>query len=108
YDHIEEMLLPTDTNYIFIPSNNENFISSITAKLNGLRSTFNIVVIGLPQWKDSHTLRLDYLANLKCHISSTFWYDKNDAAIALFRNAYDAKYHSPASDYSIQGYNQAF
>jgi ABC-type branched-subunit amino acid transport system substrate-binding protein len=107
YNQIMDTLSTIDTNYIIIPSFNETFISNVTRKLNELPSYYKLVVIGMPQWKESQTLRLDYLDKINCIISSTLWNDKNDSSIIKFSDRYSLKYNSALSEIAIEGYDQA-
>lgn len=106
FDQVEEMLVEGKDNVVIIPSTNETFVSNMVRKLAAVTDKYTIYVYGMPQWRDSKSMRVDYLDKVNCRITASMWFDKNDPEIQSFSARYTARYGSSPSEYALEGYNQ--
>jgi hypothetical protein len=105
---VDLYLMPGVTNIVFIPSTNETFISKMTARLDTLSSQYNIIIVGMPQWRESQTLKVNQLSKLHCIISHYSSLNKNNDYFKRMATRYASNYGASLSEYSIDGYNDAF
>ncbi len=108
WDYVDLYLMPEIANIVIIPSTNETFISKMTSRLDSLSSQYNIVLVGMPQWRESQTLKVSQLSKLNCFISHYSSLNKKSDYFKLIATRYSALYGSSLSDYSVDGYNDAF
>jgi ABC-type branched-subunit amino acid transport system substrate-binding protein len=108
YRQVDLYLMPGENNIIIIPSTNETFISKMTAKLDSLSATYNITLIGMPQWRESQTLKVNQLSRLNCIISHYSLLNKSNDAYKKLAVTYANRYNAAITDYAIDGYNDAF
>ncbi|HZG01418.1 MAG TPA: hypothetical protein VEY71_10470, partial [Chitinophagales bacterium] len=71
-----------------------------------LTDKYKIFVYGMPQWRDSKSLRADYLGKVNARITAAMWFDKNEPDIKSFVNRYTARYGSAPGQFALEGYNQ--
>lgn len=107
-DKIELYLVPGSTNIIFISSTNETFISKLTARLETMSTQYQIVLVGMPQWRESQTLKGSQLSKLHCIISHYADLDKNTTYFNHVNKAYINKYALALNEFSMDGYNDTF
>lgn len=87
--------LDTDKqNTVIVTSFNEGFVHSMLTSLNLALKNFDITVFGMPNWKESKTLRLDYFNNLNVHYTDSEWIDANDKKTIAFKKNFRAKYET--------------
>lgn len=79
-------------NAVIVLPAKSGFIHAILTKLNEQRKDFDITVFGMPNWRNSKTLRLDYFNNLKVHFSDTKWIDEEDIETKEFITKYKEEY----------------
>ncbi len=80
-------------NVVIVLPAKSGFIHAILTKLNEQRKDFDITVFGMPNWRDSRTLRLDYFNNLKVHFTDTKWINENDIETKKFITTYKEEYN---------------
>lgn len=93
-DHLDESVKNA---VVFLPAKS-GFVHSMLTKLNEQRKDFDITVFGMPNWRDSRTLRLDYFNNLHVHFTDTKWLDENESKTSDFISNYKEKYKLFPSD----------
>ncbi len=71
----------------------EAMIANYTRQLNQLRDTFNIVLFGVPQWRDYRSVDAQYLQNLNTHIFSVEFIDYEKPANINFIRRYRSINH---------------
>lgn len=81
----------SDTTVFILPNWEENFVYSMLRKIDLSKDQFdNIIVYGMPQWRDFEKIDFDYYDKLNVHISVSSFVDPLSPEIRLFRqNFYD-------------------
>jgi len=93
---------------VIIYSDNKPFIMDAMNRLNELRDTFNIQIIGLPNWE-----RIDNLDNNQCndmnlvYLTSTFT-DYNLPKIERFNYYFRQKYYTEPGEYAFSGFDVTY
>lgn len=82
---------------VFLPAKS-GFVHTMLTKLNVQRKDFDITVFGMPNWRDSRTLRLDYFNNLNVHFTDTKWIDEENEETKAFIEKYKEEYNLYPTD----------
>ncbi len=94
---------------IVIPLTNDKvFALNILTKLNELKDTFNISVIGIPRWDKFVGMETKYLMNLKVHIFSPSFIDYDDEDVKKFISKFRSRYKTEPDSYAFDGYDITF
>jgi LysM repeat protein len=96
---------PTNENVVVIYSDNKMFTFDILRKLNQLRDTFNISVIGIPNWKDIEGFDYRHKNNLNTHIITPEHVDYESKVVKDFVRRFRATYHTEPETYAFTGYD---
>lgn len=102
---IEDYLDEDVNNVVIILPSNSGFIHNMLTILNQNLKDYEITVFGMPNWKDSKTLRLDYFNNLNVHFTDTKWIDKKDYRTSNFIKNYKAEYKATPTDDAFLAYD---
>ena len=75
-----DLLQKEQLNVVAIFSENKSSILDLLTQLNGIKTQYNLSVIGLPDWDRIDGLEVDYLVSLKTHIAAPYFidYERND------------------------------
>ncbi len=92
-------------NVVITYSDSKVFILDMLRKLNELRDTFNITILGMPQWKEIDGLELEDLNNLNARILSKNYTNYNLPAVRYFVKEYRNRYATEPKEYAFTGYN---
>jgi hypothetical protein len=92
-------------NVVITLSDNKVFILDFMRKLNELRDTFPITVIGIPQWKKIDFLEPEYLNNLNTQILSDTHIDYGSPRVKRFVDRFRETYFTEPLDYAFRGYD---
>lgn len=92
-------------NVVVVYSENKVFILDILRSLNELRDTFNIMVIGIPEWQKLEGLEAEHLNNLNTHVFARNFNDYNQATVRGFVTGFREKYATEPNDFAFSGYN---
>lgn len=92
-------------NVVIVYSDNKVFTLDILRKLNQLRDTFNITVIGIPNWTEMEGFDYRHKNNLKTHIVATGYADYDDAVVKNFVRSFRDSYHAEPENYAFMGYD---
>ena len=98
------------TKVVFIvPSySNENFISSFlrqVAVAKGYVPGIEVVVYGMPRWMEYERISYDYFENLKVHLSSANYADKENFEVKDFRKTFYERYGAIPTEKAFAGYD---
>ncbi len=104
-DAITDSLNKTSTNVIFIPTSNEEIVSSVLNALKEKSTDYKINVIGLPTWQFFETVDQRLLEICNVHLFSSGMIDYSTEAVTTFRKYFREKYNTEPSDISFQGYD---
>jgi hypothetical protein len=86
-------------------SENKVFILDILRSLNELRDTFNIMVVGIPEWQKIDGLEAEHLNNLNTHIITRTYTNYEQAVVRKFIADFREVYATEPNDFAYSGYN---
>jgi LysM repeat protein len=94
-------------NLVVVLSNNKIFAPEILTRLNDLKDTFDITVVGMPEWGLLDNLETDYLLGLNVHFFTEAYTDREDPDVYRFIRDYRGKYQTHPNNYAFEGYDLA-
>lgn len=99
----------TRTNIVVNLITGETAVSNYIAGMARLTKTFNIIMFGLPEWKDYRTFELADLMSVKLHLFSNTFVDYNNPITIAYLTEYRNRYKGePDEDhYGFMGYDVA-
>ena len=92
-------------NIIIIFSDDKSFVTDILSRLNILRDTFDIQLIGLPQWDKIRDLDTEMLVNLDFHTFSSAFIDYNNEGVQRFIDSFRSKYKTEPNNLAYTGFD---
>ncbi len=101
----EHLALTDYQNLVIVYSESKVFILDIMRSLNELRDTFNITVIGMPDWTKIEDIEAEHLNNLNTHIFSADYVDYQNEAVRSFIRKFRHKYATEPKEFAYSGYN---
>ena len=96
-----------DTNIIVIPSGNQGFVYSMLRSLSLIRTTYPIIVVGMPRWENFLRIDPDYYLKMNVHISHSAYINHNDPTIVDFKRSFFNEYGMPPTTEAYKGYDVA-
>lgn len=94
-------------NLLIVLTNNEIFAPEILTSLNDLKDTFDITVIGMPEWERFTNLETDYLLDLKVYFFTDSYYDYNDPDVENFVRGFRERFNTDPGRFGFEGYDLA-
>jgi len=111
-DYARDSLHPFDdnasilrNNLVVLYGNNKSFIMDAMNRLNVLRDTFNIKIIGLPAWETLGTLDLYQMDNMEATYPDNYYVDYSSPAYKEFNNDFYKRYATAPGRYGILGFD---
>ena len=92
-------------NFIFVPTNDESFLTSIVELLASNNGNYNITLCGLPSWEGFESISPLALTGFKTTIFNGYFIDYNLASVKEFRQDYIDEYHADPIANSFIGYD---
>lgn len=92
-------------NVVVVYSENKVFILDILRSLNELRDTFNITVMGMPDWKEIEGLEAEHLNNLNTHIFARDFANYKNPPVRRFVMNFREKFATEPNNFAFSGYN---
>lgn len=89
---VSEHLDTDKPNTFIVVSFNEGFVHNILTDLSLVSKSSQVTVFGMPNWKESKTLRLDYFNKLNVHYTDSKWINEEDEKTIAFETAFKEKY----------------
>ncbi len=103
---LDNLLDNNSINRIILNSENEAFINDILRNLNILKhKKYQIEIYGLSKIRTFETIDINFLHQLKAHITSSYFIDYNSKAVNKFILSYRALYNAEPSQFAFQGYD---
>lgn len=103
---VKPYLQPTGTTVFIVPSwSNDVFIGSLLRKLYIEARGRQVVVYGMPQWRNFTNIDYDYYENLNVHISSASFIDSFSPAVQDFKRNFFERYGVAPRDEAFLGYD---
>ncbi len=104
---LENILSPSKTNVIVLPSNNQSYVTEFISKLNSIKNQNKgkFVLFGLSNWINYDNLDFEYLNNLSVSIPSNTYTDyQNPRTLAFVKTYYD-RFKTDPKPYTFQGFD---
>ena len=96
----------SDTTVFIIPNWEENFVYSLLRKIDLSREQYeNIIVYGMPQWRDFERIDFDYYDKLNVHISVSSYLDPLSPEIRLFKQNFYDRFGAIPKEEAFLGYD---
>jgi LysM repeat protein len=92
-------------NLVIVLSNNEIHVPEILTRLNDLKDTFDISVIGMPEWELLENLETDYLLDLDVHFFTDSYLDPDDPRVNDFIFTFRERFKTHPNSYAFEGYD---
>ncbi|MCF6364635.1 MAG: LysM peptidoglycan-binding domain-containing protein [Bacteroidales bacterium] len=102
---IEDALSVGVQNVIVIPSDEEVFITQVVDKLNLLSETYDIKLVGSPNWESFQNINLKHLKDLSFHYISPVFRNYSNPEVKKFVAEYRTTFETEPSIYSFEGYD---
>jgi LysM repeat protein len=101
-DTIGALILELDStkkNLVVALVSGEVHVSNVLRQLHNYKDTFDITVVGIPQWRNLESVDLDYMNSLKVHLFATDYIDYSETNIQDFVKVFrDTYYTEPQRD----------
>jgi hypothetical protein len=94
-------------NIIVVLTDNAIFTPEILSRLNDLKDTFDITVVGMPEWELLDNLETDYLLDLKVYFFTDSYYNYDDPDLISFVDNFRMRYSTQPNQYAFEGYDLA-
>ncbi len=111
-DYARDSLHPFDAsasilrnNLVVLYGNNKSFIMDAMNRLNVLRDTFNIKIIGLPAWEDVGSLNLYQMDNMEVTYPASYYVDYTSPSYKKFNNEFYNRYATAPNKYGVLGFD---
>lgn len=111
-DYARDSLHPFDANASVLRNNlvvlygsNKSFIMDVMNRLNVLRDTFNIKIIGLPTWETVGTLDLYQMDNMEATYPASYYIDYTSPSYKDFNNEFYHRYAIAPNKYGVLGFD---
>jgi hypothetical protein len=104
---IKTALDSTKKNFIIGGSLDEDFVSSIATILSSVTKTYDITLIGMPNWDGFTSFGKNYKENLKdfpVYFTSPYFNNKTDNYSKIIQDAYLKLYKGKPSDFAYKGF----
>lgn len=94
-------------NLVVVLSDNEVFVPEILTRLNDLKDTFDITVVGMPEWDLLENLETDYLLGLNVHFFTDAYYNYDDEKVNRFIEGFRNRYKTYPDRFAFEAYDLA-
>ncbi len=92
-------------NLVIIYGNNKAFVMDVMNRLNVIRDTFHIKMIGLPLWENLTNLDLYQMNNLNVTYPSSYFVNYESPAVKALDSLFYKNYGTIAEKYGITGFD---
>ncbi len=92
-------------NLVVLYGNTKSFIMDAMNRLNVLRDTFNIKIIGLPDWATMGTLNLYQMDNMETTYPDNYYVDYSSPDFKEFNNNFYNRYGTSPGRYGVLGFD---
>jgi hypothetical protein len=105
WDGLKVKLKSKKENLIFLPTNDESFVTSIVELLAANKGSYNITLCGLPSWEGFESISPLELTGLKTTIFNGYFIDYSLPSVKEFRQDYIDEYHADPIANSFIGFD---
>ena len=105
WDALKLKLKSKKENYIFVPTNDESFLTTVVEMLSTNKGSYNITLCGLPSWEGFESISPLDLTGLNTTIFNGYFIDYDLQAVKDFRLDYIEEYHADPITNSYLGFD---
>lgn len=102
---LQAKLSTTGNNIIFIPSNDQAFVTSLVNSLRIIKKDYQITLFGMESWISFDNLDINTIQDLQLHIPSSGYVNFSAATCLSMMKKYRSKFKTDPSKYAFQGYD---
>ena len=102
---LQAKLSATKDNIIFIPSNDQAFVTSLVNSLRTLKKDYKIILFGMESWISFDNLDINTIQDLQLHLPSSNAIRYEDVASIEMMKKFRTKFKTDPSKYAFQGYD---
>lgn len=102
---VYKYLSPVGLNVIVLPSTDRPFLMSILPTLQDLSSTYQIAIIGHPNWAKANFLDYGVLEKLDAYTTSSYQVDYSSKRAVDFVKKYRSTFSLEPSEFSFKGFD---
>ncbi len=95
-------------NLIIVYSENEAMPTGLLSKLNAVKSSYIINVIGMPEWDKFNNLESGYLQNLNSHVFMAAYCDYESGNVKHLVRRYRSDYLDEPLEYALTGFSAGY
>jgi len=95
-------------NLVLIYGDNKAFIMDVMNRLNRLTDTFNIQIVGLPEWERISNLDYKQLNNLKATYTGSYFVDYNNDTTINFIDKFINRFGTEPNKYGFDGFDISY
>lgn len=103
---LAQFIQEDQTTVFIVPSySNETFVSNLMRQIEIAKGKNDIVLYGMPRWMDYERISFDYFENLKLHVSSANFVDKDNVLTIDFIKKFYELYGTLPDEDAFKGYD---
>ncbi len=95
----------TKRNVIFIPSDDQAYVTDLLRQLNGLHDDYEIMVIGISDWLKYKNIDLNYFENLDLHLALANDFNQSAEEYSTMNKKYFELFESYPNKFSYMGFD---
>ncbi len=102
---LQAKLSTTGNNIIFIPSNDQAFVTSLVNSLRIIKKDYQITLFGMESWISFDNLDINTIQDLQLNIPSSGYVNFSSATCLSMMKKYRFKFKTDPTKYAFQGYD---
>ncbi|HBF87152.1 MAG TPA: hypothetical protein DDX39_00815 [Bacteroidales bacterium] len=104
--NVENAMVQTKENVVFLPFTDQAQVSSIVSRLSLNAKEFKISIVGLPVWEKFENIDLEYFHRINLHSFQPTFVDYTDSTTMVFiKESHFMFKHEPEDPFSFLGYD---
>jgi ABC-type branched-subunit amino acid transport system substrate-binding protein len=102
---ITKLFVPGKKNIVVTLMSGEIFVTSYLTAFNEVADKNDVILVGMPAWKNYENIEIEYFVNLYVHMFSNSFVDYESDKVKNFLKAYRAKYEADCDKYAFMGFD---
>ena len=102
---LQAKLSTTGNNIIFIPSNDQAFVTSLVNSLRIIKKDYQLTLFGMESWISFDNLDINTIQDLQLNIPSSGYVNFSSPSCLTMMKKYRSKFKTDPSKYAFQGYD---